>query len=120
MAERWDQFTTWLSDQLAKLPGIIKDFFGIDSPSKMMMGFGRDIMAGLAEGLQAGALQPQLAIQQAATSMVPQAAAVPVATGATFSRTLNMNMGGINVSNGMDQAALVALIRRTIKDSLGV
>jgi len=59
-------------------------------------------------------------IQQAATAMVPQAAAVPVATGATFSRTLNMNMGGVNVNNGMDQAALVALIRRTIKDSLGV
>jgi len=120
VSAKWTEFTTWLSDQLAKLPEVIKSFFGIDSPSKMMMGLGQDIMAGLAKGLQAGALQPQLAMQQASTAMVPQAAAVPVATGATFSRTLNMNMGGVNVNNGMDQTALVALIRRTIKDSLGV
>ena len=120
ISEKWTQFTTWLEEQVKLIPDPILDFFGLNSPSKLMMEFGKDIMAGLAEGLQAGALQPQLAIQQAATSMVPQAAAVPVATGATFSRTLNMNMGGVNVNNGMDQAALVALIRRTIKDSLGV
>lgn len=40
---------------LDRVPGFVKDFFGISSPSKLMMGFGEEIPAGLALGIRRGA-----------------------------------------------------------------
>lgn len=41
-----------------KIPGPIKKFFGIGSPSRLFRGFGRDLMLGLAQGIARTADQP--------------------------------------------------------------
>ena len=40
---------------LDKIPGFVKNFFGISSPSKMFIGFGQALSIGLAEGIMDGA-----------------------------------------------------------------
>lgn len=49
----WQGFLNWLNGILAGLPQVIKDFFGIKSPSTLMAGYGMDIGMGLAEGIKA-------------------------------------------------------------------
>jgi hypothetical protein len=48
----WQGFLNWLNGILAGLPQVIKDFFGIKSPSKLMAGFGMSIGEGLAVGIE--------------------------------------------------------------------
>ena len=43
----WDKMTSWISDAASHLPGFIKGPLNIKSPSKVMMGIGKDIIGGL-------------------------------------------------------------------------
>src|SRR5690606_23262584 len=48
----WGDFVDWLWSKLRSLPGIIKDFFGIKSPSRLMMELGGYIGEGFAIGIK--------------------------------------------------------------------
>lgn len=48
----WGKIIDWIWKKVEDLPGVIKDFFGISSPSKLMMGFGKHIGEGLRIGLR--------------------------------------------------------------------
>jgi hypothetical protein len=75
---------------------------GSDSPSKEFMRRGRWMMEGLATGIQDAARLP--AVQVRAAAQGAMVAAAPVTT--NINRTVNVNMGGINVHGGMDAALL--------------
>ncbi len=47
---------------LDKVPGFVKKFFGISSPSTMFAGFGEQLMAGLAQGIARNGNVPQSAL----------------------------------------------------------
>lgn len=51
VSSKWDDFTGWLWGKLRELPGVVKDFFGIQSPSRLMRGLGQHIGDGLALGI---------------------------------------------------------------------
>lgn len=46
----WDRIWDWIRDVI---PGPIRRVLGIDSPSKLMMGYGEDVVKGLAMGIEA-------------------------------------------------------------------
>ena len=51
---RWGDFVRWLTSQIDIIPGVIKNFFGLNSPSKLMMGLGQNITEGLMIGMNKG------------------------------------------------------------------
>ena len=77
---------------------------GIASPSKVMMKVGNYMMQGLGVGIQQGFTDLSRML-----STVPMTSVAP--------RTLNFNMGGVNVNNGMDQLMLESIIERVIERS---
>ncbi len=52
IAEAWDGFIDWLWDKIAELPGVLLDFFGITSPSRLMAEIGGNLVLGLALGMK--------------------------------------------------------------------
>ena len=77
---------------------------GIASPSKVMMRVGNFMMQGLGVGIQQGFGDLSRMLSTSPASSVS-------------SRTLNFNMGGVNVNNGMDQYVLESVIERVIERS---
>lgn len=82
LKEKKDAILRWIGTLLSSIVSRIKDFFGFDSPSRLMAGFGRDIMAGFIQGLEQmrPALESQLQMTLAPMMQVaaPAAAASPV------------------------------------------
>jgi len=60
--ERWEAILTWFREQVERLPRAIREALGIASPSKVTMGIGAQMAAGLAQGFTSGIdnLQPAL------------------------------------------------------------
>lgn len=56
---------------LDKIPGPVKDFFGIGSPSKLMMGFGGDISEGFAIGITKGGRMVDAAVDKLTSMAEP-------------------------------------------------
>lgn len=55
MESAWSGFTSWLWSQIGKIPKVIRDFFGISSPSRLMAEqVGIPIAEGIAAGLKEG------------------------------------------------------------------
>lgn len=50
----WDTFLGWIDDQIAKIPATIRNFLGIHSPSTVMAEIGKQIPAGLQQGIEDG------------------------------------------------------------------
>jgi phage-related protein len=74
----WDAIKRAVEDAIAN----ISNFLGLGSPSKLMMGMGQDMMAGLAMGIAAGARLPEVALS------------------ASVNSGLNSGLGGLSGSEG--------------------
>ena len=110
---------------LGKLGSIIqeiKTFLGIESPSKVFAGMGRNLMAGLAAGISGGIEMPVTAMVTAgqATVGAMTAATAGAATGGTsttVNRVVNLNQSA-TVNNGMDTATFQAMTLQTVQQAL--
>lgn len=87
---------------------------GITSPSKVFASIGRNTMAGMAIGVQQARYQPIGETAAAAAGVIGAAARVPIMTGNTYNRTLQLNMTN-QVGNGIDVAMLDAHIRQVVR-----
>lgn len=85
---------------------------GIQSPSKVFAGIGKNTMMGMQQGITDNQDLPMQASSSASIATAT-AARVPITTGTT-NKTLNMNMTN-QVSNGMDLAILQNIIRQTVR-----
>jgi hypothetical protein len=76
----------------------LRTAFGMHSPSRLMMGEGINIPAGLAEGINAGANLAYAAMNVMQTRLVSQAALTARMMSAAFAQNLNLNptTSGIN------------------------
>ncbi len=81
----------------------------ISSPSKVFARIGEQMMAGLGIGIRNTAQYPTMAMA-GAVQQVPYAL--------TNSRTMNINMGGVAISNGMDDVMFEARIRQIVEGIL--
>ena len=80
---------------ISGIVGRLKDFFGMDSPSRLMEGYGREVMEGFLRGMEGmrPALESQLQMTLAPVMQVaaPRSAASPVMVqgGHTFNYNLS-------------------------------
>lgn len=66
----WEIIKGWVAEKIEALPAIIKQFFGIESPSRLMMEIGRLIMEGLALGIRYGGQLPLDAMREAINDLM--------------------------------------------------
>lgn len=76
---------------------------GIASPSKVFAEIGGYMMQGLGQGIERMAMLPMRSMANAVSN---------VAQPAMISRSATINMGGVNINNGMDETMFRALIRQ--------
>ena len=93
------------------LPQWIKDRLGIQSPSTVFANVGENIMAGLAQGIDRGALQPVLALQ-AQTGRLTQAAAPAAAP--NYYNNWTVNVAGTGRGSGDDVLSSVQMLRALV------
>lgn len=79
--DAWGAFIDWILGKMGTIIQAIADFLGIESPSKVMAVMGRQLMAGLAQGIGDGVSVPVRAMLAAGTG-VGMAAAGGLSTGA--------------------------------------
>lgn len=77
---------------------------GISSPSKVFEKIGRYMMGGLARGIETSVMRPINSLSGAISEL-------PYALGG---RSLNLNMGGVSISNGMDEVMFEARVRQIL------
>lgn len=107
----WDSIITWFETSFGDLIEMIKDMFGIQSPSKVMAGIGKNISRGLAVGIEQGMGAVQGAMVSGLAGMTTPALAYSGAGSYAMS-----NYGNINVHlNGGDQQSA-----QNFLDQLGV
>lgn len=118
----------------------IKNFFIEKSPSRLMMGLGKNIVAGLSIGIEDNtdqavksmkdlgkaakkAIDVSLGEEEIAVSMMQQRSGPSVAAMQKPQSMINMNstvqMGGVNINNGMDEARFTWLVERAVAKALG-
>ena len=114
-----NKITDFISDVI---PGPIKDFLGIQSPSKLMAGIGTNIVDGLAIGISKNnaAYDAMLAQATAISSVGAELAAgtfsvapVSLSTSSDATRTVNLNVdvtSGDGSVSGLDMSTLADLI----------
>lgn len=117
LASAWEGFLKFVQGLVDKLPEVVKKALGIASPSKVMIALGKQIPAGLTEGVKSG-IQPveQSAMRMAQAIYRPMMAASPISTSTTTNT--NFYMGGMNVNNAMNARTVTALIRKTLAAGL--
>lgn len=81
---------SWLKDKLTKwidenVPGPVKKLLGINSPSKLFAGYGKNLAEGLALGIESGAGMAMAASSGLAQAAADAASSVDMAAGATGS-----------------------------------
>jgi phage-related protein len=86
-----------------------------ESPSKVFWRMGKNMMVGMAGGVTQTAWMPEAAVRSATAAMAPTMASQPVSTSY---RTANVNMGGVNIYNGMGEGELAAAIRRVMRSEM--
>ena len=113
-----DKVTTALKAIVDAAILAVKKLLGIASPSAVFAGFGEQVNAGLAKGIQASEKLPEQAMALAVRHtiepasrqrMVPAAAAAAAAGATDNSRTINL--GQVNNNDGTDSAAFDLMIR---------
>ncbi|HEY4669749.1 MAG TPA: tape measure protein [Tepidiformaceae bacterium] len=105
-------FMTWLSGKISDILALWDKLLDIGSPSRVMVGIGKNMMAGLQKGVGEGMRGTQAAMTAAAGQ---QAAALPVMAGggaSTYNRTINM--GGV-----YNQGIGGGVFDRAMRDWLG-
>lgn len=115
------------------ITGVIEDaieaakaLLGESSESKVFRGIGKQAMAGYEAGLLAQSTQVreaiQVAMQPPASAHVPVPAPVTVGgatTTTTMTNTANIEMGGVNISDGMDAAMFEARVLQVVEKAMG-
>lgn len=99
-----DDMLTLTSRSIDAIIDTVKAQLGIHSPSKVFAEIGHNIMAGMGQGMQNAFSIPINALRQ---SM-----AIPYQL---QSRSLAINMGGVNISNGMDEVMFEARIHQIVE-----
>jgi len=106
---------TSISDLLAATTRAVQAMIGqvqsdlqIASPSKVFVGIGKQVMAGLAKGIDSNVVRPLSSFQRA----------IEVPRGSVSNRSLNMSFGGVTISNGMDLATFETRVQRIMESSL--
>ena len=67
----WNNFISWLGNQISNtLPGFVKDWLGIHSPSQVFMDIGANIVAGLQGGIDENKDAPSRSMEGLFTSMI--------------------------------------------------
>src|SRR3990167_5444993 len=105
-------FMTWLSGKISDILALWDKLLDIGSPSRVMVGIGKNMMAGLQKVVGEGMRGTQAAMTAAAGQ---QAAALPVMAGggaSTYNRTINM--GGV-----YNQGIGGGVFDRAMRDWLG-
>ncbi len=85
----------------------VKNGLGIASPSKVFIDIGQRVMQGFSRGMESMADKPIMAINQALRPL-------PYAY-AGGQRTMNVNMGGVSISNGMDDVMFEHRVRQVVE-----
>lgn len=101
-----DDMLTLTNRTIEAMIKTVKYQLDIASPSKVMAEIGEQMMAGLGVGIRNAAQYPTMALASA-SQQVPYAL--------TNSRTMNINMGGVNISNGMDDVMFEARVRQVVE-----
>lgn len=89
---------------IAQVQGDLK----IASPSKVFVDIGKQVMAGLARGIDSNVVRPMSSLQRA----------IEVPRGSVSNRSLNLSFGGVTISNGTDLATFETRVQRIIESSL--
>lgn len=89
----------------------VKHGLGIASPSKVFIDIGQRVMQGFSRGMESMSDKPIMAINQALRPL-------PYAY-AGGQRTMNVNMGGVSISNGMDDVMFEHRVRQVVEGLLG-
>jgi len=71
LISKWNEIERWAGDTFNGFKNLIKDVFDIDSPSKVMKGYGEDIGQGFLDGLQT--MTPRVNVAMGEMAMVPSA-----------------------------------------------
>ncbi len=137
MKNIWSALIGWLTDKINLLPGFLKDFLGISSPSKVFADIGRNMMLGLQVGMEngirgverlMGRLTGTLSIGNVSSSFTASAALATsspslfaAGSGVGSSRLgggITINMGPINLSGSASQQDaddLVDMVERGLR-----
>lgn len=93
ISDAWDKLVEWFTGKLGDLIGSVKDFFGIESPSKLFADeVGRWIPAGIAEGIEQGMGVLDKTIDAMSNNMIDTAINTTL-TGSFDSATADLNEG---------------------------
>jgi len=112
---------TWLANQIKSMVNsaidAAKKALGIKSPSTVFFAIGENMMLGMAEGIQSLGNLPAIQVGRASTAaaFAPAMASQPVSTSY---RNSNVNMGGVNIYNGMGAGELAATIRNILRSEM--
>ena len=93
----------------------VKGFLGIDSPSKVFMVIGANMMQGMAEGILGTAQLPAMAM--AASTPIPNS---NYSVSNSRTNNVNINMGGVNIHNGANHQAFISQVEWAVQRALGV
>ena len=95
--------TGWVKDKIKSFSdGVldgIKDFFGVNSPSKETAWIGRMLDEGLAQGVERGASAPLDALADLSSDMLDEAAGL---NGLTLERKINHTFSGGSAAGNLD------------------
>lgn len=95
ISNAWSGLKSWFQGLWDDLVGGVKDFLGMQSPSKVFADIGTNMMTGLAEGIGSGATVPVNAMMDATSGIVnavPAGAAGATTGGAGYAPTIVVNI----------------------------
>lgn len=114
-----EDFTEAMIRAINAIIGITEQELQAQSPSRVFMGFGRDIMEGLALGIEQFSSLPMRALEPSIVPSLPSVAGmVGSQTFSTSTRGGDFNVENMNVNNGMDAAELRFFILETVREGI--
>jgi hypothetical protein len=108
--------STW-NALIELIPGDFADKFIIHSASKLMKGYGINVVKGLALGIIDSSSMLEKAMMGAIGSTIMQPAftmQAPMSASPVYGGDRNVNLGGVSIYNGMDLATFNAMVQRAI------
>jgi phage-related protein len=114
LTEAWEGVKSWINSRIDDLPQWIKDALGISSPPDWAVTAGRDIVAGLRQGLDLSGLQTEIAGAINVNALAP-------AAGLGGSPTVVFAEGAFagafpGVQDGRDAESVMAQIQRLVEE----
>ena len=109
----WANIKGWFTSAIADLPDWARKLLGEESPSKVFMKIGGNIMKGLGIGISAETKYPQTAMSQGiADTMRPAMATSSVVNNSYRNTSMTVNA---NVSGGVSLNQFQQMLKQTIK-----